>query len=100
MTKRMAIAVALLSCAATATVATAAGSLTDLMQTSRMTVAAIDLTGERFLCVQHHAWTTVAGNELSGVTSGDIVRVERRADGRPHIAIVRTAAEELSSPER
>lgn len=98
MTKRMAIAVALLPCAATATVATAAGNLTDLMQTSRMTVAAVDPTGGRFLCVEHHAWTAVA--ELAGVTPGDIVRVERRADHRVHLAVVRTAAEELSSPER
>ena len=97
MTKRMAIGVALLSCAATATVATAAGNLTDLMQTSRMTAAAVDRTGGRFLCVEHHSWTEVA--DLAGVTTGDIVRVERRGDG-VHVAVLRTAAEELSSPER
>jgi hypothetical protein len=98
MTKRVAIGMALLSCAVTATVATAAGNLTELMQTSRMTVAAVDRMAGRFLCVEHHSWTAVA--DITGVTPGDIVRVERRGDERVHIAVVRTAADELSSPER
>ena len=100
MTKRIATGVAILSLVTTAAVATAAGPLTEVMQTSRMTVLKVDRTTSQFMCVEHHKWTAVTPGDLAGVTSGDIVRVERRGSGRAHLALLRTAAEEISSPER
>jgi hypothetical protein len=100
MTKRIAIGMAVLSLTTTAAAATAATTLTDRMQTSRMTVVQVDRAAGQFLCAEHRKWTAVAPDGLAAVTPGDIVRVDARAQGRPHLTVVRTAAEELASPER
>lgn len=100
MIKRLATGVALLSFVLTAAVATAAGTLTEVIQRSRMTVLDVDRASGRFLCVEHRRWTPVVRADLAAVTVGDIVRVERQGDARAALTVVRTAAEELSSPER
>jgi hypothetical protein len=100
MTKRLATGVAVLSFVATAAVATAATSLTDAMQSTRMTVLKVDRAAGRFLCAEHRTWTAVAPGSLAGVGAGDIVRVETRGARPVHLAVLRTAAEEIASPER
>jgi|RhiMetdeSRZDD1v2_1073273.scaffolds.fasta_scaffold1442882_1 hypothetical protein len=100
MKKGIATGVAVLSFVVTAAVATAAGTLTDTIQKSRMTVLKVDRTAGQFLCVEHQKWTAATSSDLAGVTPGDIVRVERRGPGRAHLAVLRTAADEISSPER
>jgi hypothetical protein len=76
-----------------------AGALTDRVEARRMTVLKTDVGTGRFLCVEHLHWTPVAKADLSGLQPGDIVRVEPRASGRPRLILLRTAAEEISSPE-
>lgn len=99
MIKRISIGVTILSLA-TAAVAAAAGGLTDLMHTSRMTVVKVDAAAGTFLCAEHRKWTAVARADLTGVTPGDIVRVDRHPGAVTRIAVVRTAIDELTSPER
>ena|SRR5688572_30048248 len=84
----------------TAAVAGASGGLTDLMQTSRMTVVKVNAGTGAFLCAEHGKWTAVSRGDLAGVTAGDIVRVDKRPGAVARIAIVRIASEELTSPER
>jgi hypothetical protein len=55
---------------------------------------------DRFQCVEHHRWMPVTKDSLVGVSQGDIVRVEKATGQRARLAVVRTAAEELSSPEK
>jgi hypothetical protein len=98
MIKRISIGVTMVSLASVA-VAGAAGGLTDLMQSSRMTVVKVDATAGSFLCAEHRKWTAVSGGDLAGVTAGDIVRIDKRAGGAPRITIVRIASDELASPE-
>jgi hypothetical protein len=98
MFKRISIGVTMLSLA-TVAVAGATSSLTDLMQSSRMTVVKVDGATGAFLCAEHRKWTTVSRGDLAGVTPGDIVRVDRRPGAVPRIAVVRTAADEIASPE-
>ena len=100
MTKRIATGVAILSLVTSAAAATAAGALTEVMQTSRMTVLKVDRATGQFMCAEHRKWTAVTPAALAGVSAGDIVRVESRGAGRAHLAVLRTAAEEISSPER
>jgi len=99
MIKRISIGVTIL-CLATAAVAGASGGLTDLMQTSRMTVVKVDAGTGAFLCAEHGKWTAVSRGDLAGVTAGDIVRVDRRPGAVARIAVVRVASDELTSPER
>jgi hypothetical protein len=99
MIKRIAIGATMFSLASVA-VAGAAGGLTDLMQTSRMTVVKVDAATGAFLCAEHRKWTAVTRGDLAGVTPGDIVRVDRQPGALPRIAVVRTATDELTSPER
>jgi hypothetical protein len=81
-----------------ASAALAAG-LTDRLQAERMTVVRVDHAAGRFLCAEHGRWTAVLRADLRDVQQGDIVRVEP-AKGKPaHIVVVRTAADELTSPE-
>ena len=98
MIKRISIGVTILSLA-TVAVAGATGGLTDLMQSSRMTVVKVDGATGAFLCAEHRRWTTVSRGDLAGVTPGDIVRVDTRPGALPRIAVVRIAADELASPE-
>jgi hypothetical protein len=80
--------------------AMAAQTLFDRTQSGRMTVLRLDLNGSRFMCAEHRRWTTVARADLAGVHPGDIVRVTRQDPHPAHIVVVRTAADELSSPEK
>ena len=85
--------------AVSATIVAAAG-LTERIDGNRMTVLKIDLTSGRFLCTEHRHWTPVLRSDLQGLQPGDIVRVEPQAGGRARLVLLRTAAEELSSPEQ
>ena len=73
--KVIAINVAVVALVSSAAVA----GLTDRMQSERMTVVRVDKTNQRFFC--------------------DIVSVESRDGALPRVKVVRTAADELSSPE-
>ena len=77
-----------------------AGALTDRVEARRMTVLKTDLGTGRFLCVEHLHWTSVAKADLRGLQPGDIVRVEPQSSGPTRLVLLRTAAEELSSPEK
>ena len=76
----------------------AASSLTERME-GRMTVLKTDLITSRFQCVEHRAWTLVVSSDLKGVQPGDIVRVQSQPDGDTRLIVLRTAADELGSPE-
>ena len=78
----------------------AASSLTERLERQRMTVLTTDVTTGRFLCVEHRHWTPARKSDLQGLQPGDIVRVESRAGGRAHLVLLRTAADELGSPEK
>ena len=98
--KRLSTALAIVAVAGSAAIATAAaGTLTDLMQSSRMTVMQVDRASGQVLCAEHRRWTTVARADLTDVNAGDIVRIDR-GDGRAHLTVLRTAADEMSTPER
>ncbi len=96
--KRLSTTLAILCVTGSAAIATAAGTLTDLMQTSRMTVVKVDRAGGRFFCAEHQRWTAVAPADLTAINAGDIVRVER-GQSRAHLRLLRTAADEIGSPE-
>jgi hypothetical protein len=97
MTRALAISVGLLS---VATSVVFASSLTERLQTERMTVVRVDRLKSQFLCAEHRLWVPAAKADLAALAAGDIVRIEQR-DGRlAKVTVVRTAAEELTSPER
>jgi hypothetical protein len=97
MMKRVSTILAVVCLVGSAAIATAAGTLTELTQSARMTVLKVDRVTGRVLCAEHRAWTTVARADVSEVNAGDIVRIER-GEGRAHLTVLRTAAEELASP--
>jgi hypothetical protein len=78
----------------------AASNLTERLGAERMTVLETDPSAGRFLCVEHRHWTPVVKSDLRGLRAGDIVRVVPQADGRAHLVLLRTAADELESPEK
>ncbi|OLC65251.1 MAG: hypothetical protein AUH69_09875 [Actinobacteria bacterium 13_1_40CM_4_65_12] len=82
-----------------ATAAAVAGTLTDRLQTSRMTVLRVDKGADQFMCAEHRRWTSVSGSDLSAVHPGDIVRIDKIDGKLPRITVVRTAADEIGSPE-
>jgi hypothetical protein len=92
--KAISISVVILSLAASG--ALAAG-FTEWMQSGRMTVAKVDRGGQRFFCAEHQRWTSTTEAPALGV--GDIVSVEAREGQPAKVRVVRTAAQELSSPE-
>lgn len=75
-----------------------ASSLTERLGSARMTILKTDLSTGRFLCVEHRSWTPAATSDLRGVQPGDIVRVNERG-GETRLVLLRTASEELGSPE-
>jgi hypothetical protein len=77
-----------------------AGALTDRVEARRMTVLKTDIGTGRFLCAEHRHWSAVNKADLRGLQPGDIVRVEPQASGPARLVLLRTAAEELSSPEK
>jgi hypothetical protein len=96
---RRALSISLAAMTLTATVV-AASSLTERLESSRMTVLKVDAQTGRFLCVEHQRWTPVVKADALTVQPGDIVRVTRQ-DGKPaRLLVLRTAAEELASPEK
>jgi hypothetical protein len=78
----------------------AAETLTDRVQSRRMTVLQIDQEAGRFQCVEHKRWITVSKAGLSRMGAGDIVRVERNGARLPSLVVLRPAAEELAGFER
>jgi hypothetical protein len=76
-----------------------ASSLTERVEARRMTILATDPAAGRFQCVEHRHWTAVVASDLRGLHPGDIVRVEPQASGRARLVLLRSAADELSSPE-
>ena|ERR1041384_2449694 len=95
-TKAISISVVILSLATSA--ALAAG-LTDWMQAERMTVAKVDHQGERFFCAEHRRWTNVSKPDATTLAVGDIVSVDARPGQRATVRVLRTAAQEIGSPE-
>jgi hypothetical protein len=95
--KVLSISVAVLSLGTSVAVA---ASLTDRLATERMTVVQVDRSQHRFLCAEHRHWTRISKTDVAVLASGDIVTVHRPAAGLPRVKVVRTAAEELGSPER
>ena len=95
--KTLAISAAVVSLGASA--ALAAG-LTEQMASERMTVVQVDRAQGRFLCAEHRRWTAIAKTDVAVLASGDIVSVHRAQSGPARVTVVRTAAEELASPER
>jgi hypothetical protein len=95
-TRVLSITTAVVSLAVSAAVA---ASLTDQLQTSRMRVVQVDKSAGKFLCAEHQRWTVVSTADLKAVSSGDIVKLERR-DGQPsRITVLRHASDEIGSPE-
>ena len=82
------------------TSAALAGGFTERMATERMTVVQVDPAGGRFLCAEHRRWTRIARPDASALGAGDIVTVHRPAGGPTRVTVVRTAADELASPEQ
>ena len=81
-----------------ASAALAAG-LTERLQTERMTVLKVDEAAGRFQCAEHRQWTTVTKDSMALVSTGDIVRIERSGAQPARLIVLRSAAEELASPE-
>ena len=48
---------------------------------------------------EHRLWTTVAKDSIAPVRTGDIVRVERLGSHPARLIVLRSAADELASPE-
>jgi len=93
-----ALSIGVMAVAVAASAAVAAG-LTDRLQAERMTVVKVDQAAGRFYCAEHRRWTRVAKADLAAVQPGDVVRVEHATGGPAHLAVVRTAPEEITSPE-
>ena len=99
---KRALSISLVALTFTATIAAAtaaASGLSERLQSSRMTVLKVDTTSGRFLCVEHLKWTPVAKPDLQGLGAGDIVRVDTRPGAPTRLVLLRSAAEELASPE-
>jgi hypothetical protein len=96
MTRTLSISLVAMGLAASAA---AAATLTDRMQTERMTVLEVDRAAGRFKCAEHRRWTSVAKTNLQDVHPGDIVRVEPTGGQLSRLVVLRAAADELSSPE-
>jgi len=65
----------------------------------RMTVLRVDAAGSRFLCAEHQRWVWVEKGDLDGVGPGDIVRVDWTGGRLARLQLLRTATDEMSSPE-
>jgi hypothetical protein len=81
-----------------ASAALAAG-LTERLQTERMTVLRVDRSSGQFQCAEHRHWMTATTDSLASVGTGDIVRVERTGGLPARLIVLRSAADELASPE-
>jgi hypothetical protein len=84
---------------ALATSSAHAAGLTERVQSERMTVVKVDAVRGRFLCAEHGRWMRVSGADAPALGIGDIVTLQRREGQPPRVTVVRTAADELTSPE-
>ena len=96
---RNALSISVVAVSLATSTALAAG-LTERLQTERMTVVQVDRSGSRFLCAEHRRWVRVPKADAATLAIGDIVSVERRGGEVSRVRVVRTAADELASPER
>ncbi|HEV8584529.1 MAG TPA: hypothetical protein VGT02_06125 [Methylomirabilota bacterium] len=88
------------SAAAVSAAVVAAAGLTEQLQASRMTVLKTDPAAGRFQCAEHLSWTAVHKSDLDRVRSGDIVRVVKHSGEPARLVLLRTAADEIATPER
>src|SRR5437870_13825353 len=58
-----------------ATAAAAAGTLTDRLQTARMTVLRVGKGADQFMCAEPRRWTSGSGSDLSAARAGHNVRL-------------------------
>jgi hypothetical protein len=95
----MVIRVLSINLVALAMVVSAAGaeSLTDRLQTGRMTVLKVDTNPHQFLCVEHKRWTSVPNG--ARFAAGDIVKVEASNGRVERVIKLRDASDALASPE-
>jgi hypothetical protein len=75
-------------------------SLSERLHADRHTVLNVDQASGRFQCAEHRCWIQVARDSLAAAQPGDIVRLERVAAHPVRLVVLRTAAEELASPEQ
>ncbi len=94
-----ALSIGVMASSVAASAAMAAG-LTERLEAERMTVVKVDQSGGRFLCAEHRHWTSVARKDLATVNPGDIVRAGRVPNRPTRLVVLRTAADELTSPEQ
>lgn len=92
--------VVLSSSAAISATVVAASGISERVEAYRMTVLRTDTATGRFQCVEHLKWTAVEKADLRGLQPGDIVRVEPGQNGRARLVLLRTAADEIASPEQ
>ena len=59
----------------------------------------MDRAAGQFQSAEHRRWMTVAKESIAPVHAGDIVRVERAGGHPPRLIVLRSAADELASPE-
>ncbi len=96
MTRTLSISLLAMSLGASAA---SAATLTDRLQTDRMTVVEVDQAAGRFKCAEHRRWMSVAKRNLRDIHPGDIVRVETTAGQQRRLVVLREAVDELGSPE-
>ncbi len=92
------LSISLLAMSLAASAAPAA-TLTEGLQTDRMTVVEVDRAAGRFKCAEHRRWMPAAKRSLRDIHPGDIVRVEMTAGQQRRLVVLREAADELGSPE-
>jgi hypothetical protein len=93
------VAVVMMITAAASSAATVE-NLTDQVQRTRTRVVKVDRAAGRILCADSGRWLPVARQDLERVQPGDVVRLDRGSNGQPpRLVIMRTAAQELASPE-
>ena len=95
MSKVISISVVVLSLATSAALA---ASWTERMQTERMVVTKVDRENNQFYCAEHQRWTRISKAQAATLNVGDIIGIE--AHEGQNVRVLRTAADELSSPER
>jgi hypothetical protein len=77
--------------------AAGAESLTDRLQTGRMTVLEVNTNTRQFLCIEHKRWTSLPDGER--VAAGDIVKVEASNGRVQRVIKLRKASDQVASPE-
>jgi hypothetical protein len=96
MFKAIAVSVATVSIASSSALA---ADLTERIMSERMTVVKVDRAHGRFLCAEHRHWTWISKQDAALISTGDIASLQHDAGSAPRLRVVRTAADELTSPE-